>query len=78
MATTKKASAKKSTSARNTIAPNDDKRYIRRNEKGQITESDDVGKSLSRDVKTKAKKVSAAGQGDKGDQQPGKTAAKKK
>jgi hypothetical protein len=45
-----------------------DKRYVRRNEKGQFKESDDVGRSLSQDVRRKAKTVVKSGQGDKGDQ----------
>ena len=44
-----------------------DKRYIRRDEKGRIAESTDVGRSLSQDVKKQAKAVSKPGQGDKGD-----------
>jgi hypothetical protein len=32
---------------RTTIAPKGDKRYIRRDAKGRITESDDVGRSLA-------------------------------
>ena len=46
----------------------DDKRYIRRNEKGQIVESDDVSRALSEDVRKHAKKTVKPGQGDKGDQ----------
>ena len=45
-----------------------DKRYVRRDEKGQFKESDDVGRSLSRDVKKSAKKRVKSGQGDRGDQ----------
>jgi hypothetical protein len=45
-----------------------DKRYVRRDEKGQFSESDDVGKSLAQDVKQAAKTTVKAGQGDKGDQ----------
>ena len=45
-----------------------DKRYVRRNEKGQFKESDDVGRSLSQDVRRKAKTVVKSGYGDKGDQ----------
>ena len=45
-----------------------DKRYVRRNKKGQFKESDDVGRSLSQDVRRKAKRVVKAGQGDRGDQ----------
>lgn len=46
-----------------------DKRYVRRDEKGQFKESDDVGRSLSQDVKRSAKKKVKSGQGDRGDQQ---------
>ncbi len=53
---------------RELIAPNGDKRLIRRDEKGRIVESDDLGKSLSQDVKKKAKTTVKSGQGDKGDQ----------
>ena len=56
----------------------DKKRYIRRDAKGQITESDDQGKSLSQDVKKKAKKEVKPGYGDKGDQAPKKSSRKKK
>jgi hypothetical protein len=45
-----------------------DKRYVRRNKKGQFNESDDVSRSLRQDVKRRAKTVVKAGQGDKGDQ----------
>ena len=44
-----------------------DKRYIRRDDSGRITESVDVGTSLAQDVRRAAKKVSKPGQGDKGD-----------
>jgi hypothetical protein len=44
-----------------------DKRYVRRDGKGQFSESDDVGRSLARDVRQKAKKEVKSGQGDKGD-----------
>ena len=53
---------------RTTIAPNNDKRYIRRDEQGRISESDDQGRSLSRDVKEKAKTKVKPGYGDRGDQ----------
>lgn len=45
-----------------------DKRYVRRDEKGQFKESDDVGRSLSQDVKKDAKTKVKSGQGDRGDQ----------
>jgi hypothetical protein len=55
-----------------------DKRYVRRNKKGQFHEVDDVGRSLSADRRRKAKTVAKAGQGDKGDRPaPKKKAAKK-
>ena len=44
-----------------------DKRYIRRDEKGQIKESSDVGRSLSQDVRKDAKTKTKSGQGDRGD-----------
>jgi hypothetical protein len=44
-----------------------DKRYVRRDAKGQFKESDDVGKSLSQDVRKAAKTKVKAGQGDRGD-----------
>jgi hypothetical protein len=55
-------------SKRELIAPNGDKRLIRRDEKGRIKESDDLGKSLSQDVKKSAKTTVKSGQGDRGDQ----------
>ena len=45
-----------------------DKRYVRRDDKGQFKESDDQGRSLSQDIKRKAKTVVKSGQGDRGDQ----------
>lgn len=55
-----------------------DKRYVRRNKKGEFKEVDDVGRSLSADRRRKAKTVTKAGQGDKGDRAaPKKKAAKK-
>lgn len=45
-----------------------DKRYVRRDEGGKFKESDDVGKSLSADRRTKAKTEVTPGQGDRGDQ----------
>jgi len=56
-----------------------DKRYVRRNKKGEFKEVDDVGRSLSADRRRKAKTVTKAGQGDKGDRAAPKkkTAAKK-
>ena len=50
------------------IEPNPgDKRYIRRDAKGRIDETVDVGKSLAQDVRKSAKAVAKPGHGDKGD-----------
>jgi hypothetical protein len=56
---------------RELIEPNPgDKRYVRRDEQGQFTDSqDDVGKSLSQDQRQQAKTESKKGQGDRGDRQ---------
>lgn len=48
-----------------------DKRYVRRDEKGQFSESDDVGRSLARDVKQHARTEAKPGQGDRGDRKRG-------
>lgn len=45
-----------------------DKRYVRRDDEGQFKESDDVGRSLSQDVKKAAETKVKSGQGDRGDQ----------
>lgn len=76
--TTEKRAAKKSPAKRELIAPRGDKRYIRRDAKGRIKESDDVGASLSQDRRRKAKAKAKAGQGDRGDREPAKTPARKK
>ena len=76
-ASTKSAGKKSGSGKRTLIAPNGDKRYIKRDEKGQIKESDDVGKSLRQDVKKTAKTKVKPGYGDQGDQPPKKAAAKK-
>ena len=44
-----------------------DKRYVRRNEKGEFKESDDVGRSLAQDRQKDAKTAAKKGQGDRGD-----------
>ena len=55
---------------RELIEPNEgDKRYVRRNEEGEFTDSqDDVGRSLAQDQKQQAKTEVKKGQGDRGDQ----------
>ena len=77
--TTKKRAAKKPAGKRELIAPRGgDKRYIRRDAKGRIKESDDVSRSLSQDRRRKAKTTAKAGQGDRGDRKPAKASARKK
>lgn len=54
-------------SKRELIDTGTDKRYVRRNKKGQFNESVDVGRSLSADKRHEAKTVVKSGEGDKGD-----------
>jgi hypothetical protein len=70
----KKKPAKKKAHKRELIDTGKQKRYVRRNDRGQFNEVDDMGRSLSQDRKRKAKTVVKSGQGDKGDQKrrPGK------
>lgn len=59
---------KKASSRRELIEPTKgDKRYVRRNAKGEFNKVVDVGKSLSSDKRTTAKKKVSKGQGDRGD-----------
>lgn len=58
---------KKGGSKRELIDTGTDKRYVRRDEKGRFDEVDDVGRSLSQDIKRKAKTEAPPGQGDRGD-----------
>ena len=55
---------------RELIEPNEgDKRYVRRDDEGRFTDSqDDVSRSLSQDVRKDAKTKVKPGQGDRGDQ----------
>ena len=69
-ATTKKATKKASskTSKRTLIEPTPgDKRYVRRNKKGEFNKVVDVGRSLAADRRSKSKTKAKPGQGDKGD-----------
>lgn len=56
-------------SEREKIEPHEnDQRYVRRDEKGQFTDSqDDVGRSAAQDQRQHAKTESERGQGDRGD-----------
>ena len=44
-----------------------DKRYVRRDENGRFSESEDVGRSLAQDQKREAKNTAKKGEGDRGD-----------
>jgi hypothetical protein len=59
---------KKNDSKRELIDTGNDKRYVRRDDKGRFKEVDDVGRSLSEDVRKHAKTTVKSGQGDRGDQ----------
>jgi hypothetical protein len=54
---------------REELQPNEgDQRYVRRDDQGQFTDSqDDLGRSLGQDRKQRAKTESPKGQGDRGD-----------
>ncbi|HEY4555732.1 MAG TPA: hypothetical protein VIG68_04780 [Lysobacter sp.] len=54
-------------SKRELIAPNGNKRYVRRDELGRFKEVDDVSRSLSQDVRKSSKNAAKPGQGDRGD-----------
>jgi hypothetical protein len=60
--------SKNGTGKRELIDTGTDKRYVRRDGKGQFKESDDQGRSLAQDVKQAAKTKVKSGQGDRGDQ----------
>ena len=64
-----KDSAGTKASKRELIDTGTDKRYVRRDDKGQFEESDDVGRSLAQDVRQEAETKVPAGQGDRGDQE---------
>jgi len=64
---TKKAAKKSASSKRTLIDTGTDKRYVRRDAKGQFKDVVDVGRSLSQDIRRKAKTKAPSGQGDKGD-----------
>ena len=55
-------------SKREEIEPNPgEKRYVRRNDEGEFTESDDLNRSLSQDDRQNAKETAKSGDGDHGD-----------
>ena len=63
----KKPAGKRKAAKRELVDTGADKRYVRRGAAGKFKESDDVAKSLSTDVRKKAKTKVKSGQGDKGD-----------
>jgi hypothetical protein len=68
MGSKRKTGAKRKKAAKRTlISPRGDKRYVRRDARGRIKESDDVSRSLSSDRRRKAKRKAPKGQGDRGD-----------
>jgi hypothetical protein len=70
-ATKPKSTARKTkskTSKRTLIEPHKgDRRYVRRNKKGQFKDEVDVGRSLAADRRRTAKTTVKPGQGDRGD-----------
>jgi hypothetical protein len=63
-----KDSSKNKASDRELINTGNDKRFVRRDKEGQFKESDDVGRSLTKDRKQAAKTTVPSGRGDRGDQ----------
>jgi hypothetical protein len=53
---------------RELIETDRDKRFVRRDDKGQFEDVADVGRSLTRDRQQEAKTKVPPGQGDRGDQ----------
>ena len=58
---------KSSDNKRELIDTGNDKRYVRRDEKGRFDEVDDQSRSLSQDVRKQAEHRSEPGHGDRGD-----------
>ncbi len=54
-------------SPRELIDTGTDKRFVRRDDKGQFSESDDVGRSLASDQRRDSDTKPKRGEGDKGD-----------
>jgi hypothetical protein len=63
----KRKTTKRKAAKRTLVSPKSDKRYVRRSSTGRFKESDDVGRSLTKDRKRKATKKAKRGQGDRGD-----------
>jgi hypothetical protein len=54
-------------SKRELIDTGNDKRFVRRDEQGQFSESDDVGRSLASDQRRDSDTKPKRGEGEKGD-----------
>ena len=67
MAAKRTSGTKRASGKRTLIKPKGDARFVRRDAKGRIKESDDMGKSLTRDRVNKAKRKTKSGYGDRGD-----------
>ena len=65
--TSTRSRGRKRAAPRELLDTGSDTRYVRRGARGRFKESDDVGKALTRDRATKAKKKTKSGQGDRGD-----------
>jgi len=75
---TKRGTARKN-SKRTLIEPHKgDRRYVRRNKKGEFKTEVNVGRSLAADRRTKSKTKVGKGQGDRGDTNTGITGAIKR
>lgn len=79
--TVKKTATKRSASKRERLTTPTGSFFAKRDQEGQLTELDEVGRSLRADRARKAKTTVKSGFGDQGDQAPRKTVkrtAKKK
>jgi hypothetical protein len=55
-------------SKREMVTPRGDRRFVRRDDQGQFRESDDAGRSVSVDIRQRARRTVGKGEGDRGDQ----------
>ena len=67
MAKSTRSTTKRASGKRELITPKGDARYVRRDSQGQFKESDDMGRSMKADRRTKARRKVPSGQGDRGD-----------
>ena len=67
MAKSTRSTTKRASGKRELITPKGDARYVRRDAKGRIKESDDMGRSLKQDRAQSAKTKTKSGYGDRGD-----------